>query len=112
MKNASQPVFEIPDTEKSRAFVARNPQFPAALLKLFETANKCFGRDPRSKNHLENVCFWLGHTCRQDFLEIVFLAINGYGAGVTKKSDPCRMKMVGTWGLEPQTSTVSRCQRC
>jgi len=29
-------------------------------------------------------CFWLGHTCRQDFLEIVFLAINGYGAGATK----------------------------
>ena len=85
MKNEpSQPIFEIPDTEKSRAFVARNPQFPAALLKLFETANKCFGRDPRPKNHLENVCFWLGHTCRQDFLEVVFLAINGYGAGATK----------------------------
>ncbi len=79
-----QPIFEIPDTAKSRGFVARNPQFPAALLKLFETANKCFGRDPRPKNHLENVCFWLGHTCRQDFLEIVFLAINGYGAGATK----------------------------
>lgn len=85
MKNEpSQPIFEIPETQKSRAFMASNPQFPAALLKLFETANKCFGRDPRSKNHLENVCFWLGHTCRQDFLEIVFLAINGYGAGATK----------------------------
>jgi hypothetical protein len=85
MKNEPpQPIFEIPDTEKSRAFAARNPQFPAALLKLFETANKCFGRDPHPKNHLENLCFWLGHTCRQDFLEIVFLGINGYGAGATK----------------------------
>jgi hypothetical protein len=53
-------------------------------MKLFETANKCFGRDPRPKNQLENICFWLGHTCRQDFLEIVFLAVDGYGAGATK----------------------------
>jgi hypothetical protein len=79
-----QPIFEIPDTEKSRAFVARNPQFPAALVKLFETANKCFGRNPPPKNQLENICFWLGHTCRQDFLEVVFLAVNGYSAGATK----------------------------
>jgi hypothetical protein len=79
-----QPIFEIPDTAKSRAFMARNPQFPDALLKLFDTANKCFGRDPRPKNHVEHICFWLGHTCRQDFLEVVFLAINGYGAGATK----------------------------
>ncbi|SRR6266700_52476 len=79
-----RPIFEIPDTEQSRAFVARNPRFPDALLKLFETANKCFGRNPHPKSHLENVCFWLGHTCRQDFCEIVFLAVNGYGAGATK----------------------------
>ncbi len=78
------PIFEIPDTTKSRVFMARNPQFPDALVKLFNTANKCFGRDPRPKNHLEHICFWLGHTCRQDFLEVVFLAINGYGAGATK----------------------------
>lgn len=25
----------------------------------------------------EHKCFWLGHTCRQDFLEVAFLAING-----------------------------------
>jgi hypothetical protein len=79
-----QPIFEIPDTAKSRAFAARNPHFLDALLKLFEPANKCFGRDPRPKNHLEDVCFWLGHTWRQDFLEIVFLSINGYGARATK----------------------------
>jgi hypothetical protein len=76
--------FEIPDTVKSRAFAARNWQFLAALPKLLETADKCFGRDPRPKDARERICFWLGHTCRQDFLEIVFLAVNGYGAGATK----------------------------
>lgn len=82
--DGNRPVFEIPDTEKSRAFVTRNPRFPAAILRLTATANKCFGRNPRSKNRLEHICFWLGHTCRQDFFEIVFLAVNGYGAGATK----------------------------
>lgn len=79
-----QPIFEIPDTAKSRAFVARNPKFPAAFVKLLDLSNQCFGRNPRDKDHREHICFWLGHTCRQDFLEVVFLAINGYGAGATK----------------------------
>jgi hypothetical protein len=82
--HASSPPFDGPNTAKSRAFVALNPKFPDALAKLFDTANKCFARNPRPKNKLEEICFWLGHTCRQDFLEIVFLAINGYGAGATK----------------------------
>ena len=76
--------FEIGDTEKSRAFLARNPQFPAVLDRLMIVANKCFGRNPASKNQIEHICFWLGHTCRQDFVEIVFLAVNGYGGGATK----------------------------
>ncbi len=79
-----QPIFEIPDTAKSRAFVARNPKFPAALVKLLQVSNKCFGRNPHDKDHREYICFWLGHTSRQDFLEVVFLAINGYGSGATK----------------------------
>jgi hypothetical protein len=82
--DTQQPIFEIPDTVKSREFVANNPKFPAALVKLLETANKCFARNPRPRDQLENIGFWLGHTCRQDFLEIAFLAINGYGAGATK----------------------------
>jgi hypothetical protein len=79
-----QLIFEFPDTTKTRAFVARNPHFPDALGKLFDTSNKCFGRSSRPKTHHEDKCFWLGHTCRQDFVEIVFLAINGYGSGATK----------------------------
>jgi Family of unknown function (DUF5677) len=77
-------IFEIGDTEKSRAFVARNPQFPAAIERLMTVADKCFARDPASKNHFENICFWLGHACRQDFIEIMFLAVHGFGGGVTK----------------------------
>jgi len=64
--------------------VARNPHFADAFVKLLGLSNKCFGRNPRDKDHRQHICFWLGHTCRQDFLEVVFLAVNGYGAGATK----------------------------
>ncbi len=76
------PMFEIPDTLKARAYVGRNPKFPDALIKLLD--HKCFGRQLNPKNQIENICFGLGHTSRQDFLEVAFFAINGYGDGATK----------------------------
>jgi hypothetical protein len=77
--------FEFGETEKSKAFLARNPEFPAALDRLMTVANKCLGRaEPARDKQLEHICFWLGHTCRQDFVEIIFLAVNGYGGGATK----------------------------
>jgi hypothetical protein len=38
----------------------------------------------RPKNRTEDICFGLGHTCREDFLEILFLAANGYSNGALK----------------------------
>jgi hypothetical protein len=77
--------FEFGDTEKSRAFLSRSPQFPAALEKVMIAANKCLARaEPPSEKLVEHICFWLGHTCRHDFIEILFIAINGYGGGATK----------------------------
>lgn len=76
--------FEIGDTERSRAFFARNPHYPGALERLVVLSNRCFGRGPAPKGQFENICFWLGHACRQDFVEIVFLGVHGYGGGATK----------------------------
>src|SRR5260370_26136433 len=84
MTSAPPQPFEIPDTSKSRAFMARNPMFPAPFAKLLDLSNKSFARNPRDNDHREHICFWLGHTCRHDFLEVAFLAINGYGARATK----------------------------
>jgi hypothetical protein len=86
MHEAPQMIFEIGDTEKSRAFAARNPRFAAAFERLMSVANKCFGRTPAPKNQFEDICFWLAHACRQDFIEIVFLAVHGYGGGAHKAS--------------------------
>jgi hypothetical protein len=49
-----------------------------------ELGNRVFGRENQPKNRLENVAFGLGHTCREDFIEILFLASNGYGGGAFK----------------------------
>ena len=60
MHETPQFTFEIGDTQKSRAFAARNPQFPAAFERLMAVANKYFGRIPAPKNQFEDICFWLG----------------------------------------------------
>jgi hypothetical protein len=76
--------FEFGETDESNAFFDRNPGFWPVFEKLTAVANKCFGREVRCKSHLEDVVFSQGHTCRDEFLEIVFLAVNGYAGGASK----------------------------
>jgi len=76
--------FEFGETEESNAFFDRNPSFVVFFEKLMATANKCFGRRATFKNHLEDVIFSQGHTCRDDYSEVVFLAVNGYANGAGK----------------------------
>jgi hypothetical protein len=76
--------FEFGETEESNAFFDRNPSFVPFFEKLMTAANKCFGRRATFKNHLEDVIFSQGHTCRDDFTELVFLAVNGYANGAAK----------------------------
>jgi hypothetical protein len=48
-----------------------------------QLSNRSFApRKPRSR--LEDVCHRLAITCRYDFLEIIFMAINGHSIGGTK----------------------------
>lgn len=76
--------FEFGDTDESKAFFDRNPSFLACFEKLMITANQCFGRRVQFKNHLEDVVFSQGHTCRDDYSEVVFLAVNGYANAAAK----------------------------
>lgn len=76
--------FEFGETEESNAFFDRNPSFVPFFEKLMATANKCFGRRVDFKNHLEDVIFSQGHTCRDDYTEVVFLAVNGYSDAAAK----------------------------
>src|SRR5262249_54568186 len=52
--------------------------------RLTGLTNKCFGRQLKPKNRAEDICFGLGHTCWEDFHEVLFMAINGYGNGASK----------------------------
>jgi hypothetical protein len=76
--------FEFGETRESEAFFDRNPKFIATFEKLVGLANKCFSQRPRPTNQVETVCFGLGYACRQDFVEVIFLAVNGYGGGSSK----------------------------
>lgn len=76
--------FHFGSTPESDAFFDRNPKFYPAFERLMTAANKCFGRSYHPKNRAEDVCFSLGETCREDFLEILFLAVHGYGYGACK----------------------------
>ncbi len=76
--------FEFGETAESKAFFDRNPAFVAIFEGLMTIGNKGFGRQVRYKNHLQDVAFSLGHTCRDDFCEVVFFAVNGYADGASK----------------------------
>lgn len=76
--------FEFGGTVQSEAFFDRNPDFMPAFERLMTVANKCFGRRMKPRNRAEDICFGLGHTCRQDFLEVVFLTVNGYADAASK----------------------------
>jgi hypothetical protein len=76
--------FEFGNTDASIAFLKRNSTFVSRFNRLLDLSNKCFGRAPRLKNRTEHICFGLGHTSREDFLEIVFLAANGYSNAALK----------------------------
>jgi hypothetical protein len=76
--------FEFGETAQSNAFLDRHPDFYAAFEHLMTLANTCFARASTPQNRAEDVCFSLGHTCREDFLEVLFLGVNGYGPGASK----------------------------
>jgi hypothetical protein len=76
--------FDFGQTRASETFFNRHPKFYDSFERLVALANKVFGRENQPKNRLEDVAFGLGHTCREDFMEILFLASNGYGTGAFK----------------------------
>jgi hypothetical protein len=84
MPAGAQVDFQFARTTQSDAFFTRNPKFLAAFERLITLMNKCFGRTFQAKDVREDISFNLGQTCSGDFLEIVFLATNGYGIGALK----------------------------
>jgi hypothetical protein len=68
----------------AKAFFERHPNFYDSFECIMATANKVFGREMTPNNRLEDVCFGLGHTCREDFLQITLLACHGFGTGASQ----------------------------
>ena len=77
--------FEFGETAEAEAFFSRHPNFYLAFELLAALVNKCFARPlPEPYYGPEYIRFSLGESCREDFLEILFLAVNGYGGGAAK----------------------------
>jgi excisionase family DNA binding protein len=77
--------FEFGETVEAEAFFDRHPNFYPAFERLIALVNKCFGRPlPKPDYGSEYVLFGLGESCREDFFEILFLAVNGHGFGASK----------------------------
>jgi hypothetical protein len=87
-KDAVQSVFgpfEFGETVESEAFFDRHPNFYPAFERLMALGNTCFGRPlPKPYYGPEYTLFGLGESCRADFLEILFLAVNAHGCGASK----------------------------
>jgi uncharacterized protein DUF5677 len=75
--------FEFGDTVEANAFFDRYPNFFKAFECLMNVANKTLGRESTATNRAEDICFSLAQ-CRDDYLEILFLAASGYGTGASK----------------------------
>jgi hypothetical protein len=71
-------------TPESDAFFGRNPKVYPAFERLMALANKTFGREYNFENRTEQIGLSLGETCRVDFLEVLFLAVRGFGIGSSK----------------------------
>jgi len=81
-KRAMDFTFEFSETAEAQAFFQRHPNFHLAFEHLCVLINRCFGRPiPKPPGYIQ---FGLGESCREDFLEITFLAVNGYGGGASK----------------------------
>ena len=76
--------FEFGESAAAKAFWIKNPGFWPAFTRLVALTNKTFGREWKPKSRIEDIGFHLGETCRQDFLEIAFLAVHGHGIGAQK----------------------------
>jgi hypothetical protein len=76
--------FEFAETDQLRRFFERLTRFGPAFERLQNVSNKVLGRTSNPRSAAEHVCFGLAHTCREDYLEILFLASNGHGEGALK----------------------------
>src|ERR1017187_3619258 len=78
-------MFEWGETPETDAFFDRHPGFYPAFERLLQLSNKCFARHlPTPYYGPEYTLFSLGDSCRQDYMEILFLAVHGYGTGASK----------------------------
>ncbi|MCX5886548.1 MAG: DUF5677 domain-containing protein [Proteobacteria bacterium] len=74
--------FGFPD--EWQAFLKRHPRFAEKLHPLSKTLQSVFIREVETSKPADQVVFFLGRLCVEDFMEILLLCGNGYGIGGMK----------------------------
>lgn len=80
--DSTTPRFGI--EEEWRDFHERHPVFQKEFSNLVGALKAAFIRTFTSKTPAERVVFHLSNLCKEDFMEILLLAGNGYGTGAEK----------------------------
>lgn len=70
-------MIEIFVTDVARDFLAQHPRFEESFERLVALINRTFGRTYQPADRRQELLFNLGESCRTDFLDILFLAVNG-----------------------------------
>lgn len=70
-------MIEIFVTDVARDFLAQHPRFEESVERLVALINRTFGRTYQPADRRQELLFNLGESCRTDFLDILFLAVNG-----------------------------------
>lgn len=76
--------FEFGHTTQSDQFFRDHARYLPVFEHLPNISNTVFGRSYAPKSRVEDIGFNLGHTCREDYLEIVFLSVHGHLNAATK----------------------------
>ncbi len=78
------PLFVFGFSAEWANFQRRNPLFIETLRNLHRAMTGAFIRTFTPRRLADDVVFQLGNVCREDFLEIMLLAGNGYGLGALR----------------------------
>jgi Family of unknown function (DUF5677) len=74
--------FGFPDANED--FERRHPLFPDRMTNLVAALNIAFVREQEVREVIEKFVYFFGILIAEDFMEIILVASNGYGAAATK----------------------------
>jgi hypothetical protein len=97
--------------EELDRFKKRHPEFAGAATRLQTVLDRALNRRlhlmPNKPDSVQSTVFAIGHQAADDFFDILFLAVHGYGMGAVKLLRPLYERVVTALYLMKHPSEVS-----